>query len=84
MTKNGVTTTYTYNKDGIRTSKTVNGVRHDYILNGSTILAELWTENGISYGMYFTYDEKGMPFTMEYREGDRSYSLYWLCVPKIY
>ena len=47
----------------------MNGVRHDYILNGSTILAELWTENGISYGMYFTYDEKGMPFTMEYRVG---------------
>ncbi len=72
MTKNGVTTTYTYNKDGIRTSKTVNGVRHDYILNGSTILAELWTENGVSYGLYFTYDEKGVPYTMEYRAGDTS------------
>ena len=72
VTKNGITTTYTYNKDGIRTSKTVNGVRHDYILNGSTILAELWTQNGVSYGLYFTYDEKGVPFTMEYRAGDTS------------
>ena len=71
---------YTYDKDGIRTSKTVNGVRHDYILNGTTILAELWTENGISYGMYFTYDEKGTPATMEYREGDSTVLYY----PKVF
>ena len=62
---------HTYNKDGIRTSKTVGGVRHDYILNGATILAELWTENGVSHGLYFTYDEKGTPFTMEYRVGEQ-------------
>ena len=69
---------YTYDKDGIRTSKTVNGVRHDYILNGATVLAELWMENGISYGMYFTYDEKGTPATMEYREGDSTALYYYL------
>jgi len=38
--------TYTYNANGIRKSKTVDGVRHDYLLDGAKILAETWTENG--------------------------------------
>ena len=37
--------TYTYNANGIRTSKTVNGVTHNYILDGAKILKEQWGEN---------------------------------------
>jgi len=37
--------TYTYNADSIRTSKTVNGIRHTYILDGTRILRETWGEN---------------------------------------
>ena len=37
--------TYTYNANGIRTSKTVNGIRHDYILDGVKILRETWDGN---------------------------------------
>ena len=33
---------YTYNDEGIRTSKTVNGVTHTYHLSGSQIVAEEW------------------------------------------
>ncbi len=33
---------YTYNANGIRTSKTVNNVRHDYLLEGTKILRETW------------------------------------------
>ena len=40
--------TYTYNANGIRTSKTVDGVRHDFVLNGTKILAETWGENTIT------------------------------------
>ena len=39
------TNTYTYNANGIRTSKTVNGVAHNYILGGTKILRETWGEN---------------------------------------
>jgi YD repeat-containing protein len=39
----GTPITFTYNADGIRTSKTVNGVEHLYYLNGSQITAETWT-----------------------------------------
>ena len=37
--------TYTYNANGIRTSKTAGGVRHTYALDGTKILRETWGEN---------------------------------------
>ena len=36
---------YTYNANGIRTSKKVNGVLHTYMLDGTKILHETWGEN---------------------------------------
>ena len=38
-------TQYTYNANGIRTSKTVNGVMHHYTLDGAKILKEAWGSN---------------------------------------
>ena len=37
--------TYTYNANGIRTSKTVDGIKHTYTLDGTKILRETWGEN---------------------------------------
>ena len=37
--------TYTYNANGIRTSKTVNGVTHTYTLDGTKILRETWGDH---------------------------------------
>ena len=34
--------TYTYSANGIRTSKMVNGVKHEYVLDGTKILYEGW------------------------------------------
>ncbi len=60
LTKDGGSISYTYNADGVRTSKTVNGQTTEYILDGSTILGEklpdgeyiyyLFDENGVRYG----------------------------------
>ena len=36
---------YTYNANGIRTSKTVDGIKHTYILDGVNILRETWGSN---------------------------------------
>ena len=36
---------YIYNANGIRTSKTVNGIKHTYTLDGTKILREAWGEN---------------------------------------
>ena len=35
---------YTYNASGIRTSKTVGGIKHTYTLDGAKILREQWVE----------------------------------------
>ena len=40
--------TYTYNANGIRTSKTVNGVRHDFVLDDGKILRETWGGNTLT------------------------------------
>ncbi len=39
------TNTYTYNNEGIRTSKTVGGVKHTYVLDGTNIVKETWGSN---------------------------------------
>ena len=54
---------YTYNAEGIRTSKTVNGTTHYYTLNGSQILTEQWGDKLL----VFLYDESGSPIGMQYR-----------------
>ena len=43
--------TYTYNANGIRTSRTFYGDKHDFILDGSKILRECWMYNN-STGKY--------------------------------
>ena len=54
---------FTYNDEGIRTSKTVNGVVHTYQLNGSQIVSEAWGDKLIVY----LYDASGTPIGMMYR-----------------
>lgn len=54
---------FTYNDAGVRTSKTVNGVKHTYLLNGDQILGEQWADKL----MLFLYDESGSPLGIKYR-----------------
>ena len=66
-TKGNTTWSYTYNSDGLRTSKT----------NGSTIYSYTWNENrqlstmvcGTS-SAWFYYDHEGKPLYMEYADGN--------------
>ena len=64
----GTDYTYTYNDEGIRTGKTVNGVEHIYHLSGTQILSEEWTENGVQYLIVYSYDASGYPISMTYRK----------------
>ena len=41
----GTVIDYTYNANGIRTSKTVGDVKHTYTLDGTKILRETWDGN---------------------------------------
>jgi len=64
---------YTYNANGIRTSKTVNGVKHEYTLDGTKVLREVWNDNtltplydnedsvcGIDYNGFAYYFQKNL------------------------
>ena len=57
----GVSLEFTYNADGIRTSKTVDGVTHYYLLDGSTVLSEEWTDGTRHILMVYVYDAAGSP-----------------------
>lgn len=63
----GVTLTFTYNADGIRTSKTVGGSEHIYHLNGSQIITETWAQGHSA--IIYLYDAEGSPIGMKYRDG---------------
>ena len=75
-TSAGKTYSFTYNDDGIRTSKTVNGVEHKYYLSGDRIIAEEWDGDMLVY----VYDATGSPIGMMYYMGYFSTSFcekYW-------
>ena len=48
--------TYTYNEDGIRTSKTVNGERTYYYVDGTQLFEQTI---GNDCGLHFFYDRNG-------------------------
>ena len=58
--------TYTYNADGIRTSKTVNGVEHIYHLSGTRILDEEWVSGSTRNLLIYIYDASGQPIGMSH------------------
>ena len=67
---------FTYNDDGIRTSKTVNGVKHTYYLSGSQITAEEWEDKLLVY----LYDASGLPIGMMYRTTEYAtnyFDVFW-------
>ncbi len=53
--------------NGIRTSITVDGIRHDYVLNGSQIISEIWKSGNTEQLLYYVYDENGLPIGLKYR-----------------
>lgn len=64
---------FTYNHDGIRTSKTVNGVVHNYTLSGSQILSEEWNNNLVVY----LYDHSDSPIGMRYRTSSMGKDVFY-------
>ena len=73
------TITFTYNADGIRTSKTVNGVKHEYHLSGSQIVFETWIEGNVEHFILYLYDESGAPIGLSYRNSSLASGVYHTC-----
>ncbi len=57
---------YSYNADGIRVSKNVNDIRHEYYLDGSRIIKETWADQTLE----FLYDENNSVYCIVYTGGD--------------
>ncbi|MBQ5865475.1 MAG: hypothetical protein IIW56_02205 [Oscillospiraceae bacterium] len=72
--KSGTSISYTYDGDGIRTSKTVDGITYNYIYASGKLLRQTWTESGTAHVMDFFYDEKGAPYALKY-DGNTCYYL---------
>ena len=74
--KGSTNMSFTYDDEGIRTSKTVNGVTHTYYLNGSQIVAEQWSDKLLIY----LYDAAGSPIGMMYRAANydiNEFDVFW-------
>ena len=56
--KNGTEITYKYDTNGLRTEKTVNGIKHEYYYVDGQLRFE---RNGDSYEIYYNYDADGRP-----------------------
>ena len=71
MTKGSDTLSFAYNESGLRTSKTVNGVSHSYVWQGSKLAADITD----AYAIYFHYDSSGevIGFTRTVNGADTEY-----------
>ena len=68
---------FTYNDEGIRTSKLVGDYTlHEYILNGSQIIAEKITEGSMEHLLVYVYDEAGSPIGLIYRNSTYASGVY--------
>ena len=75
-TKVGNVYSFTYNDEGIRTSKTKNGVTTNYYVSGSQIIAEE-TNNNLTV---YIYDENGSPIGMQYHGAsyaEDTWDVFW-------
>lgn len=61
---------YTYNDQGIRTSKNVWGTMHTYVLDGDRVLEE---KIGLNTIIYYTYDVDGTLISMNYNGNEYFY-----------
>lgn len=76
MYKEQASISFTYNADGLRTSKTVDGVKHEYELCGEQIISEKWGDKLLLY----IYDANGAPIGMRYIDTSVSgstFETYW-------
>ncbi|MDO5411669.1 MAG: RHS repeat-associated core domain-containing protein [Lachnospiraceae bacterium] len=61
--KSGTTSvSYTYDAEGMRTSKTIDGVKHNYVYLGDLLVEETWGNNTLR----FSYDEQNRPYSVQY------------------
>ena len=69
----GKSMSFSYNSEGIRTTKTVSGVTTTYYLSGSKIIAEA----NPSYTVIYLYEADGSPYGFQYISSTSSSATAW-------
>lgn len=69
VTADGMNAVYTYDANGIRTSKTVNGVKTEYLTAGGRVLSE---KKGGTW-QHYLYDARGQLHAIQYKGADYYY-----------
>ena len=64
---------YTYEVDGVRQTKTVNGVEHKYVTLDGKVVRETYGDVTI----YYFYDNAGRPYKIVVDENGTSYTGYF-------
>ena len=67
---------FTYNDEGIRTSKNSDGTIHYYTLAGDMILSEEWMSGATQYLLLYHYDANGHPIGMSFRRSTYAEGVY--------
>ena len=75
LSGNGTTASYTYDVDGLRTSKTVNGVKHEYYYVGNRLQYEKYDD----IELWFFYDADGNPSGVRYDWDGLVLNYYFVC-----
>ena len=66
LSGNGTTASYTYNEQGVRTSKTVNSVVTNYSYNGSLLMAQVTGSGAGQIKQLYSYDAAGQLVSVNY------------------
>ena len=74
---NGKSISYHYDMDGVRDSKTVDGVKHEYITQGGNVTLERWND-GEEKSLEFVYDNGGAPYSVIYSRGNEVDTYYYI------
>ena len=76
---NGTQVSYAYDQNGLRISKDVNGIAHEYLYASGTLLREVITgTDNTRQVLDFFYDQSGKPYALNHTTGGTTNTYYYI------
>ena len=76
--KSGLTVKYDYDVNGLRTYKTVAGVKHTYVYASGKLLRESYMDGEDSIVLDFLYDQNDRPYILNYTKNGTTNRYYYV------